>query len=82
MMNRINTREKKLQLEKTTLLFKQQVLVQSARLLKALQSVFKTEKVVQRFKQKATLQYKKKKNPHPLLNLRNNNKKKKLAVVL
>lgn len=74
MMNRINSREKKLQLEKTTLLFKQQVLVQSARLLKALQSVFKTEKVVQRFKQKTTLQYKKK-NPHPLLNLRNNNKK-------
>lgn len=61
MMNRINTREKKLQLEKTTLLFKQQVLVQSACLLKALQSVFKTEKVVQHFKQKTTLQYKKKK---------------------
>lgn len=63
MMNRINTREKKLQLEKTTLLFKRQVLVQSARLLKALQSVFKTEKVVQHFKQKTTLQYKKKPSP-------------------
>lgn len=45
MMHRTNTWEKKWQPEKTTLLFKQQVLEQTAP-LRALQSLFKTEEEV------------------------------------